>query len=638
MTFDAPGSDAGEWHALAHVALLDHVNRGDARHALQMLLSALAQRLGQACHLFAQHADGTARWDMQASPGLPSQHSVTPAVQAVRLPLSRLGQHVGTLELRCQASDALALAQALEPVCVAAAALLLNEAAAQQAPPRAGYIEMIRSALQGAGTFVWEWDIDSDSLSDIDQGLEQLGYDTAELGRTQRDWDRLIHADDVAGNHEAYLRHARGEVDVYEHAYRIRARDGRWRWYQERGRIVEWHADGRPMRMVGTQTDISEEREREHAASQAAARLERIAQHVPGILYQFELDADFTPRFPYMSERARTLLGLDPALAAVNAAELMNRIDDADRESVTASIIESAHALSLWQWEFRVNVGADGPRWMRATSSPSRAADGSTVWHGYMHDVTELRELERARQDKAAAEAANRAKTEFLSRMSHELRTPLNAVLGFSQLLEIDRAERLSEGQRRRVKLIREAGEHLLQMIGDLLDLTRIESGTLQVQIDAVPMRALADEVVDMLRPLAEAAKVRVSLQIDTKDLAARADRTRLRQVLLNLLSNAIKYNRSGGSVELLIAQAAPVDGQARLSVRVHDTGVGIDAADMPHLFEPFNRLAQARGGIEGTGIGLSVTQALVTLMQGRIQVSSESGVGSTFTITLPRA
>ena len=147
-------------------------------------------------------------------------------------------------------------------------------------------------------------------------------------------------------------------------------------------------------------------------------------------------------------------------------------------------------------------------------SSPTRRADGGTVWHGYMQDVTELRELEHARQDKAAAEAANRAKTEFLSRMSHELRTPLNAVLGFSQLLEIDRADSLSEGQRRRVKLIREAGEHLLRMIGDLLDLTRIESGSLQVQLDAVPMRPLAEEAIDMLRPQAAAAQVRMALQL----------------------------------------------------------------------------------------------------------------------------
>jgi PAS domain S-box-containing protein len=637
MTSGALGEAAADWQALANEALLDHLNRGDPRHALQMLLAAVSKRLRRPCRLCAERTDGMLRWQIDASPGM-AVEALAGTGGPLRIALSRLGRHVGTLHLLGSGPDDAALPARLEPVRASAAALLLNEAAETSAPQRPGYIQMIRSALQGGGTFVWEWDIDTDWLSDIDEGLEQLGYDAQDIGRTQEDWNRLIHPDDLAGNHEAYLRHARGEAEHYAHAYRIRARDGQWRWYQERGRIIERHDDGRPRRMVGTQTDITEQRARDQAAAQAAARLERIALHVPGILYQFELDAQLVPRFPYLSERARSLLGLDPQRAAVDAGELMERIDAADREAVTASIIESAHRLLLWQWEFRVQTAPDNLRWIRATSSPTRLADGGTVWHGYMQDVTELRELERARQDKAAAEAANRAKTEFLSRMSHELRTPLNAVLGFSQLLEIDRADRLSEGQRRRVKLIREAGEHLLRMIGDLLDLTRIESGSLRVQLDAVPMCALAEEAIDMLRPQAEAAQVRMALQLKGSGLAAQADRTRLRQVLLNLLSNAIKYNRSGGSVDLLIAPARPAEGKAWLSITVQDSGVGIEAADLPHLFEPFNRLSQARGGVEGTGIGLSVTRALVTLMHGRIEASSHPGVGSSFHILLPRA
>jgi PAS domain S-box-containing protein len=635
MTPDECLDAAADWHALAHEALLDHVNRGDARHALELLLAALSRRLYRPCSLRAEQADGTLRWQIDATPGLSAAADGPGALHTAQsIALAHRGQHVGTLLLDAAAD----LTDRLEPLRAAAAALLIHDASAEQPAPRAGYIQMIRSALEGGGTFVWEWDVDTDWLSDIDEGLQQLGYDAREIGRTQQDWNRLIHPDDAAANHEAYLRHERGEVDHYEHAYRIRARDGSWRWYQERGRIVERHDDGRPRRMVGTQTDLTAQREREQLASQAAARLERIAQHVPGILYQFELDTQLVPRFPYLSQRARMLLGVDLARAADNAAELMERIHPDDREAVTASIIESAHRLSLWQWEFRVQAAPDRLLWMRASSSPTRRAGGGTVWHGYMQDVTELRELEHARQDKAAAEAANRAKTEFLSRMSHELRTPLNAVLGFSQLLEIDRAESLSEGQRRRVKLIREAGEHLLRMIGDLLDLTRIESGSLQVQLDAVPVLPLAEEAIDMLRPQAAAAQVRMALQLKGQALAVLADRTRLRQVLLNLLSNAVKYNRPGGSVDVLIAPARPAEGKAWLSITVQDSGVGIEAADLPHLFEPFNRLAQARGGIEGTGIGLSVTRALVTLMQGRIRANSQPGVGSSFHILLPRA
>jgi len=638
MTSQQHGA-AADWLALAQEALLDHLNRGDPRHALQMLLAAVSLRLRRPCQLRAEQADGTLRWQIDASPGIGiGIDEAADAGAPLQIGLSRLGQHVGSLRLLGLGPGNADLAAQLEPVRASAAALLLNDTADASAAPRPGYIEMIRSALRGGGTFVWEWDIDNDWLSDIDEGLMQLGYDAQAIGRTQQGWNRLIHPDDLAGNHEAYLRHARGEVEQYAHAYRIRGHDGQWRWYQERGRIIERHDDGRPRRMVGTQTDITEQKARDDAAMQAAARLERIALHVPGILYQFELDAQLVPRFPYVSEQARKLLGLDPQRVAINASELMDRIDMADREGVTASIIESAHRLSQWQWEFRVQAAPGSLRWIRATSSPTRLADGGTVWHGYMQDVTELRELERARQDKAAAEAANRAKTEFLSRMSHELRTPLNAVLGFSQLLEIDRADSLSDGQRRRVKLIREAGEHLLRMIGDLLDLTRIESGSLKVQLDAVPMRLLAEEAIDMLRPQAAAAQVHMVLQVKGGDLAAQADRTRLRQVLLNLLSNAIKYNRSGGSVDVLVAPARPAEGRAWLSITVQDTGVGIDPADLPHLFEPFNRLAQTRGTVEGTGIGLSVTRALVTLMHGHIQASSQPGVGSSFHVLLPRA
>jgi signal transduction histidine kinase len=158
------------------------------------------------------------------------------------------------------------------------------------------------------------------------------------------------------------------------------------------------------------------------------------------------------------------------------------------------------------------------------------------------------------------------------------------------------------------------------------------------VQLDAVPVQPLAEEAIDMLRPQAAAAQVDMTLRLNGSALAVRADRTRLRQVLLNLLSNAIKYNRAGGSVDVLIAPARPAEGTAWLSITVHDTGVGIEAVDLPHLFEPFNRLAQARGGVEGTGIGLSITRALVALMHGRIQASSQPGVGSSFHILLPRA
>jgi signal transduction histidine kinase len=316
-----------------------------------------------------------------------------------------------------------------------------------------------------------------------------------------------------------------------------------------------------------------------------------------------------------------------------DASRALRLIEREDRERVFASVRRAQRAMRPWHCEFRLYARQAPPRWARAAATPQPEAGGSVLWHGYIEDITELRELEQARQAATAAQAANRAKTEFLSRMSHELRTPLNAVLGFAQLLEIDQREPLTETQRRRVALIREAGTHLLQMIGELLDLTRIEAGQLSVTPALLPLLPLLAESLEMVRPQAEACGVRLQFAAPEHSPTVRADATRLRQVVLNLLGNAVKYNRPGGSVTLgVMLQGTDV------RIEVADTGVGIAEADLAGLFEPFNRGAHRHSTIEGTGIGLAVTRALVDLMGGRIDVISTQGQGSTFGVELPIA
>jgi len=249
---------------------------------------------------------------------------------------------------------------------------------------------------------------------------------------------------------------------------------------------------------------------------------------------------------------------------------------------------------------------------------------------GTQVDITERLKMA---QDKTVAETANRTKTEFLSRMSHELRTPLNAVLGFAQLMRVDPHSRLSPEQMRRVALIYQSGEHLLAMIDDLLDLTSIESGRLALRLEPVPLAELADDTLDMVQSAAQRHDLRLQ-RAPCAGLAALADRKRLRQVMLNLLTNAIKYNRPGGSVQV----SAQADGD-QVRIAVSDTGEGLTPDECAHLFEPFNRLRHAHSShVEGTGIGLTVTQGLVGLMGGRIEVQSVPGQGSTFTVVLPMA
>jgi PAS domain S-box-containing protein len=275
------------------------------------------------------------------------------------------------------------------------------------------------------------------------------------------------------------------------------------------------------------------------------------------------------------------------------------------------------------------------------TVSPLRDLSGlitgaSTIARDISEENRVREALGRAREeaDRARKEAvlASQAKSEFLSRMSHELRTPLNAVLGFGQLLEM---EDLDTESRESVAQIVKAGHHLLDLINEVLDISRIETGKLSLSLEPVALEDVAAETVEMVRPMAGERKIR--LEVDKGPMRARyvlADRQRLKQVLLNLLSNAIKYNRATGDVNLSFGQ----DGDGRIRVAVRDTGPGITPEDQARLFEPFQRLEADQTGVQGTGLGLALSRGLVEAMGGTMGVESAVGSGTTFWLELSEA
>ncbi|MDZ5634750.1 PAS domain S-box protein [Janthinobacterium sp. GMG1] len=262
--------------------------------------------------------------------------------------------------------------------------------------------------------------------------------------------------------------------------------------------------------------------------------------------------------------------------------------------------------------------------------SPLETDEGVLV-SSAIRDITERKRIERTlNEQKIELERASQAKDRFLTSMSHELRTPLNAILGFAQLLANEALPATALQKRTFVHNIVTSGRHLLTLINEILDLAKIESGSLSLSMEAVTLPALIEEVRVMVEEQAQQRQIHLVFPA-CEALTLRADHTRLKQVLLNLLSNAIKYNRPAGKVELEISQP----GAQRVRIAIRDTGKGLDEAQLAELFQPFNRLGQEAGSEEGTGIGLVVTKRLVELMGGSMGVHSCIGVGSVFWIEL---
>jgi PAS domain S-box-containing protein len=261
---------------------------------------------------------------------------------------------------------------------------------------------------------------------------------------------------------------------------------------------------------------------------------------------------------------------------------------------------------------------------------------------GIDRDITERKHAEEAlsrakdaaEESRRVAEAANGAKSEFLSRMSHELRTPMNAILGFAQLLEMSRKESLTSTQQERVKQIVKGGQHLLDLINEILDISRIEANRMQISPEPVSVRESIQEVLDLATPLAVKRHIQVVTKLGGPDVNpfVMADRQRFKQVLLNLLGNAVKYNYDGGSV-IITCQSIPVN---KWRISITDTGPGISQENLARLFVPFERLNADQPNVEGTGLGLVLAKRLVEMMQGQLGVESVVGRGSTFWVELP--
>ncbi|MBX3620581.1 MAG: PAS domain S-box protein [Rhizobacter sp.] len=564
--------------------------------------------------------------------GLPPGHP--PLLAFLGVPLFHGGEMVGMLGLANRAGGYdQALVDRLQPLFTSVAAIMgavraeRARAAAEQAL-RAQQAQL-QATLDLAGVGIVQLGLDGTPRI-VNQRLCEM------LGRTheaqmQLRTDHVTHPDDLPAELAQRERLLRGEISRYRSNKRYLHAQGHAVWVNANTTLVR-QADGSPHYFITVAEDITERMQADALLRSSEQRFLDLVNSVDGIFWESSLEER---RFTYVSDKAEAITG-HPLSQWMVPEFWSSHVHPDDRDRAMSEVIAVHLAGEPQSIDYRFLAHDGRVLWMSSLVTVVPVDGGRRLLRGLMVDTTARKRAEQAELAAEAALRANAAKTQFLSRMSHELRTPLNAVLGFAQLLTLDSTQPLSPSQRARVDHISQAGAHLLAMINDVLDLSRIESGGVALLPDVVPAHIVTSEALALVANAA--AEAGVSLQVDRTPGASaittclRADHLRLRQVLVNLLSNAIKYNRPGGSVTL----RWPVGDDGMVHLQVHDTGIGLSAAQQEHLFEPFNRLGLERSGIEGTGIGLVITQRLLQLMGGRLSVQSTPGEGSCFTASLP--
>jgi|GEM_PF-3762421 len=497
-------------------------------------------------------------------------------------------------------------------------------------------LERYRRVLDGSGYAFWEWGLHDDSYRCGGNFWEKLGYTTLdEVVTCVENVQEYVHPDDFEMLRGVVLDHLRFDTPI-DVIYRIRARDGNYWWTQACASSTR-DENGRVTFLSGVNFDLSHLKDTEKALRLSEAQHARILAASNDGIWEWSVDENHADGCFHTSHSCWQHLGyskeeVDSLPANEQFSIWSSHLHPCDLKRLRRALNRHFTLKEPFDIEYRM-FGADKIFWVRSRGQAIFNGKGKAIlMSGINIDITGLKEAEeRVRKAKDDAEKANQAKSHFLSSMSHELRTPLNAIMGFSQLAMYSRD--ISEDHRNNSAQIHSAGKHLLGLVNDVLDLSKIEAGNVALHVEPVAPVIIIRECFELIRPHAEQRGIRLSFTEGCDSLCVWGDKMRLKQCLLNLISNGVKYNVDGGELAVVISV---VDTQ--LSIAVEDTGLGISEEKQKELFLPFRRLGVENSSIEGSGIGLVITRELLEKMNGNIQYRHKLGGGSSFTILMPIA
>lgn len=506
-------------------------------------------------------------------------------------------------------------------------------------------------AFAGARCGIWDWDIATNRVYWSSAMFDMVGLKQPSKRLTPAEIKALAHPDDE-GAIDEIMDAAQRASRSYDTTFRLRHADGGWVWMHAKGQVWGGGRSGSE-RLVGITIDITDQKIAEARVSEANERLRDAIESVGEAFVLW----DANNRLVTANSKLAEFLNLDEQAlrAGATRADVMARAGlrdvwpeaDAGADSVSEIRLPSGRWLQISERRTksggRVNVGTD----ITAIKEQEAAlTDNKSALEKTVRDLESSRRKlqEQARQlvdlaekyaaEKTRAETANRSKSEFLANMSHELRTPLNAIIGFSEIMESGLFGDLGSPKYKEYATdIRASGAHLLELINDILDMSKIEAGRMTLETQRLPIREVVEESLRLVSGRAEVASVKIVDAIEDMP-ALEADKRAVKQVLLNLLSNAIKFTPAGGSIYL---RGSAQDGMA--TIAVEDTGIGIPASALPKIGRPFEQVESHHAkSHKGTGLGLALSRSLVEMHGGTLTIESTEGVGTKVSFTLPLA
>lgn len=479
-------------------------------------------------------------------------------------------------------------------------------------------------AIESTEQGLWDWNVQTGEVFFSKQWKNMLGYEEDEITNFLSEWEKKVHPDDLKQVWEDIEKHFRGETEIYTNEHRLLCKDGTYKWILDRGKVIEFTGDGKPLRMIGTHTDISRKKEEEKILLEKEA------------LYRFLFEHNPVPMLIY-EKGTLNILAVNEALCSnygYTQSELQNMkfhelVVENEREILIERSAEVKGYSFSGEWHHMKN---DGTMSTVLTHSHELTFEGKEARVIAITDITYLKEIERELiKARNMAEESDRLKTAFLANMSHEIRTPMNAILGFMELLK--RSDLLQEDRENFISIIEESGKRLLSTINDIIEISKIETGLVEVNLKPENLYEIISSALNLFKPSAQAKglEFRIKCPEKTELCDILTDRFKIESIIINLLSNAVKFTKKG------YIETGAWLGDNNIILYVKDTGPGIPPDKLEVVFNPFYQAdMNLSREHEGSGLGLAIAKAYSEMLNGRLWVESEPGKGSTFFLSIP--